>query len=119
MKRFVALLLGVAFLLLAACSSGGSDGSGVAADPFVGSWESTGGEQISLVVAPPTNGKYLVKFAGGTLSREMTATRVADGQYEAEPKFAWKFHLVDDTLMNVTIVGGGQSATTSFTRVDG
>lgn len=117
MKRLVALILAVAALVLTGCSSGGTTGPGTASDPFVGRWESTGGEQLSLVVAAPTNGKYPVKFTGGTLSREMTATRVGDGEYEAEPKFAWKFHLVDDTLMNVTIAGAGQSATTSFKRV--
>jgi len=113
MKRFALLILLLVGLVLAGCSSDARE------DPFVGQWESTGGSQISLVVEQPADGEYPVSMSGGNLDRTMTATKVGEGEYRAEPEFVWTFRMVDDDLMNVTIEGGEDTATTSFKRIGG
>lgn len=114
MKRLAVVFVfvaAVAALALAGCGS-------TTKDAFVGHWESTGGEQLSLQVDAPTDGTYPVTFVGGEIETKMSATRVSDGKYQAEPEFVWTFTLVDDDLMNVRIdTGDAESATTSFKRI--
>lgn len=113
MKRIAVLIVLLLGLAVAGC------GSDAREDPFVGQWESTGGARISLVVEQPTDGEYPVSLSGGDLERTMTATKVGDGEYRAAPEFVWTFEMVDDDLMNVTIEGGEDTATTSFKRIGG
>lgn len=110
------LLVAVTALLLIGCGSSPSSDSSV--DAFVGHWESTGGKKLSLQVDAPTDGVYPVTFVGGDVKRKMSATRVSDVDYQAEPEFVWTFHMVDDDHMNVKIDSGeGESATTTFKRI--
>lgn len=114
MRKLATLLIAaVAALLLAGCGSG----STARDEPFVGQWESTGGEKISLQVDAPTDGKYPVRVVGGSLDVKKSATRVNDTEYEADS--GWTFRMVDDDLMTVTIDGNSGSATTSFKRIGG
>ena len=111
------LLVAVAAILLVGCGSSSSSNS--SQEAFAGQWESTGGEKLSLQVDAPTDGAYPVTFVGGDVETKMSATRVNDGEYQAKPKFVWTFHMVDDGLMNVEIdTGDGESATTSFKRME-
>lgn len=117
MKRLagVVLLIAVAAMLLIGC---GSSSSGSSEEAFVGKWESTGGQKMTLQVEAPTDGKYAVTFVGGDIETKMSATRVNDSEYRAEPKFVWTFRMVDDGLMNAEIDSGdGESAKTSFKRI--
>lgn len=114
------LLVAVAAVLLIGCGSSPSSSSNSSSseEAFVGQWESTGGDKLSLQVDAPTDGAYPVTFVGGGIERKMSATRVNDSEYQAEPKFVWTFHMVDDDLMTVEIDSGdGESATTSFKRI--
>lgn len=112
-KLAVLLIAAVTALLLAGCASD----STARDEPFVGQWESTGGEQISLQVDAPTNGRYPVRLVGGELDIKKSATRVNDTEYHADPE--WTFRMVDEELMTVTITGDSGSATTSFKRIGG
>ncbi len=111
MKRLAVLFVvfSVVGLILAGCGSTKAT--------FVGKWESTGGSELSLQVDAPTDGAYPVTFAGGDIETKMSATRVNDTDYQAEPEFLWTFHMVGDGLMTVKIAGDGESATTTFKRV--
>lgn len=61
MKRLVGVLVAVVLaLVLAACAGDAQPRT----EPFVGQWESTGGEQIAMTVDAPVNGEYQVKIAG-------------------------------------------------------
>ena len=112
------LLVAVAAVLLIGCGSSPSSDSGSSVEAFAGHWESTGGEKLSLQVDAPTDGAYPVTFVGGDVKTKMSATRVSDGEYQAEPEFVWRFHMVDDGLMNVEIDSGdGESAKTTFKRI--
>ena len=109
------LLVAVAAVLLIGCGSSSSSDS--SEEAFVGQWESTGGDKLSLQVDAPTDGAYPVTFVGGDIETKMSATRVNDSVYQAKPKFVWTFRMVDDGLMNVEIDSGdGESAKTSFKR---
>lgn len=114
MRRIAVILVAaVAAIILTACSAGSTPRE----EPFVGQWESTGGEQISLTIEAPTDGKYPVKLVGGDVNIEKSATKVSDTKYEADK--GWSFNMVDDDLMTVTIDNDGGSATTSFKRIGG
>ncbi|MBK6764067.1 MAG: hypothetical protein IPG68_12685 [Micrococcales bacterium] len=118
MRKVVALLAAVmAALALAGCSSGSEPRT----DPFVGQWESTGGEQIQMTVDPPADGVYTVRIVGGTVDLTLDATETGDQVYEAKPSTTvWTFRMVDDDLLNATAAPKGQaSATTSFKRIGG
>ncbi len=113
--RFAVLLLAAVSLVLMGCG-----GDEPREEPFVGQWESTGGSSLTLDVAAPVDGIYAVTFEGEGQSREMSATRVNDMKYKADnPAGDWVFNLVDEELMNVTILVSGESATTSFKRIGG
>ena len=90
---FIALLAAV---VLAGCSSGDQE----RAEPFVGQWESTGGEAIAMRVDPPNAGEYAVRITGGSVDLSLTATQTTEGFYEAKPDTGsvWSFRLVDDEL---------------------
>ncbi|MCB0900274.1 MAG: hypothetical protein H6526_03600 [Actinobacteria bacterium] len=116
MRKVVILLAAlVAALLVASCSSGSTPRT----DPFVGQWESTGGEQIQMRVDPPTGGEYPVQITGDGVDLSLSAKETGDKVYEAESTSAtWTFRMVDDDLLNATGTPEGQaSATTSFTRI--
>jgi hypothetical protein len=59
-----------------------------------------------LQVDAPTDGAYPVTFVGGDVKTKMSATRVSDVEYQAEPEFVWTFRMVDGGLMNVEIDSG-------------
>ncbi len=116
MRRFALLVAALmAALLLTGCSSGSTP----RAEPFVGQWESTGGEQIQMRVDPPTDGKYPVQITGEGVDLSLSAKETSDKVYEAKSTSAvWSFRMVDDDLLNATGTPEGQaSATTSFTRI--
>jgi len=118
MRRVIALLAAVmAALALAGCSSGSEPRT----DPFVGQWESTGGEQIQMTVDPPADGVYTVRIVGGTVDLTLEAKETGDKVYEAKPSTTvWTFRMVDDDLLNATAARKGEaSATTSFKRIGG
>jgi hypothetical protein len=85
---------------------------------FSGEWVSTGGSELSLQIGAATDGEYPVTFVGGDIKRTLSATQESDANYRAEGQTdTWTFHMVDDDLMNVTIVpADGESATTTFKR---
>ncbi len=114
MRKFALILMAsVIAFLLAACSSGPV----AREDPFVGRWESTGGQQIALTIDAPADGKYPVKLVGGDVDIEKSATKVSDTEYTADQ--GWTFSMVDEDLMRVTIDNDDGTATTSFKRIDG
>ena len=118
MRRFAALLAAVVTaVVLAGCGSG----SEPRADPFVGQWESTGGDKIAMSVDPPADGAYPVQITGGTVNLTLSAKETGDKVYEAKPSTTvWTFRMVDDDLLNATAAPKGQaSATTSFKRIGG
>lgn len=116
MKKVVALLVAIlAALVLSSCSSGSEE----RAEPFVGQWESTGGEQIAMRVDPPAEGAYSVKITGENVALELTAKQTSDEVYEAtSTTTVWTFRMVDDELLNATADPEDQvSVTTSFKRI--
>ncbi|HNE87983.1 MAG: hypothetical protein U0R27_09715 [Candidatus Nanopelagicales bacterium] len=118
MKRVMVLVVALlAALIMAGCSSGSPE----RAEPFVGQWESTGGEQIQMRVDPPTDGEYPVQITGEGVDLSLSASQTGDQVYEAKSTSAeWTFRMVDDDLLNATGTPEGQaSATTSFKRIGG
>ena len=114
MRRFIVAVVVTLFaLVLAGCSSGSEPRQ----EPFVGQWESTGGDKISLVVDAPTEGAYPVKVVSGDINVTKSATKVTDTEYTADP--GWKFVLVDEDLMTVTIDAKSGPVATSFKRIGG
>jgi hypothetical protein len=114
MRRIAVILVAaVAAIILTACGSGSTPRE----EPFVGQWESTGGERFSLTVEAPADGTYPVKLVAGDATIEKSATKVSDTAYEADQ--GWSFTMVDEDLMRVTIDNDGGSATTSFKRIGG
>lgn len=117
MKRAWGFLIAVlATVLLVACGSGSTPRT----EPFVGQWESTGGEAIAMRVDSPTDGAYPVRITGGSVDLTLSATKSADGFYEAKPDTGtvWSFRLVDDELLTATATPKGKAAvSTSFKRV--
>ncbi len=116
--RRIAILLAA---LLMAGSLVGCSSPTARAEPFVGQWESTGGEQIQMRVDPPANGEYPVQITGEGVDLSLSAKETGDQVYEAKSTSAvWTFRMVDDDLLNATGTPEGQaSATTSFKRIGG
>lgn len=88
---------------------------------LAGEWVSTGDMELTLVIGPAEDGKYLVSFSGGGIERELLATQESDTKYEGKgtkgEKDTWVFNMIGDNLMNVTVIPEeGKSATTSFKR---
>lgn len=117
MRRVVILLAA----LLTAGSLVGCSSPTARAEPFVGQWESTGGEQIQMRVDQPANGEYPVQITGEGVDLSLSAKETGDQVYEAKSTSAvWTFRMVDDDLLNATGTPEGQaSATTSFKRIGG
>lgn len=117
MKRFLgSVLASVIVAFMVACSSG----SAPRTEPFVGQWESTGGQAIQMTVAQPVNGDYAVRITGGDVDLSLTAQKTSDEIYEAKPDTGtvWSFRLVDEELLTATATPAGQAAvSTSFKRV--
>lgn len=105
----------LATLVLAACSSGTPD----RAEPFVGQWESTGGDKIAMRVDAPSDGAYPVRITGGSVNLELSAKAAGDRLYEAQPSATtWSFRMVDDDLLAATAnPSDGPAVSTSFKRV--
>ncbi len=118
MKRLFLVLVAAMVVVLAACGGDAQPRT----EPFVGQWESTGGEQIAMTVDAPVNGEYQVKIAGGSVDLTLTAKADGDGLYKATPDTGsvWTFRLVDEELLTATAQPKGQaSVSTSFKRVGG
>lgn len=119
MGKIVGVIVAALALLLTGC--GGSDPA-PRAEPFVGQWESTGGEAIQMTVAEPADGMYAVRITGGTVDLSLEATKVSDSVYEATPDTGsiWTFRLTDEELLTATAEVGDQApVSTSFKRVGG
>ncbi len=117
MRKTIALFIA---LLFAAMLTGCSSGSEQRAEPFVGQWESTGGEQIAMTVDAPVDGKYAVNITGDNVDVKLSAQSTGDMLYEAKPatNTVWTFRLVDDELLTATVEPTGQAAvSTSFKRI--
>jgi hypothetical protein len=110
MKKLAGLFIAIVVVLLVGCGSDSTQ------QGFAGEWVSTGGSELLLQIDAPTDGKYPVTFTGGDIERTMTAIRVNDTTYRADGSSdSWVFRMVDDDLMNVTIIPEeGKSATTTF-----
>lgn len=117
MKRIIsALVIVLAAALLAGCGGGSEPRS----EPFVGQWESTGGERIAMTVGEPNNGAYEVNISGGGVDLTLTAKAAGEDFYEATPDTGsvWSFRLVDEDLLTATATPKGQAGvSTSFKRV--
>lgn len=117
MRRVIWLLAAVlASVVLAACGSEPEP----RAEPFVGQWESTGGEAIAMTVESPTDGQYPVRITGGGVDLSLSAAKSGDSLYEAKPKTGsvWSFRLVDEELLTATAEVADQApVSTSFKRV--
>lgn len=117
MKKILTFVVAVlAGLILAGCSSSPEP----RAEPFVGQWESTGGEQIQMTVDAPADGVYAVRIAGEGVDLSLSAKSSGEGLYEATPDTGsvWTFRMVDDELLTATAAPKGQAAvSTSFKRV--
>lgn len=119
MRKILVLIVAmIAALALVGCGSGET----ARTEPFVGQWESTGGEQIAMTVDAPTDGTYPVRIAGGTVDLSLSAKKSGEDLYEAKPDTGtvWTFRMVDEELLTATAAPKGQpGATTSFKRVGG
>ena len=118
MRRLLALIVAlVAAVLLAGCGSSSEPRT----EPFVGQWESTGGQQIAMRVDQPTDGAYPLQITGQNVDLKLSAKQTGDKVYEATSTSAvWTFRMVDDDLLNATAAPkGGAAATTSFKRTGG
>lgn len=111
-RILVAVFVAVAAALLVAC------GSSPEKQGFSGEWVSTGGSELLLQIGAPTDGSYPVTFSGGEVERTLSATQENEMKYRAEGETdVWVFNMVDDELMNVTIIAaGGEAVTTTFKR---
>ncbi|MCU0277659.1 MAG: hypothetical protein MUF33_06990 [Candidatus Nanopelagicales bacterium] len=116
MRKLIALLVAV---LVAAVLTGCGSGSEQRAEPFVGQWESTGGEQIAMTVAAPVAGKYAVNITGENVDLDLSAQESEEMVYKATGTASdWTFRLVDDELLTATVEAADQAAvSTSFKRV--
>jgi len=105
----------VTVLGLAGCGSGTPERT----DPFVGQWESTGGDRIAMRVDAPSDGAYPVRITGGNVDLQLSATKGDDGIYRAQPSATtWSFRMVDDSLLTATAAPPDKPAvSTSFKRV--
>lgn len=115
--RRVAVLL--AALLAAMAFAGCSSGSEPRAEPFVGQWESTGGQAIQMTVTAPADGIYPVRIVGGSVDLSLEAEKTGDNLYEATPDTGsvWTFRLTDEELLTATAQVGDQApVSTSFKR---
>ena len=85
---------------------------------FSGSWISTGGEELSLEIGAVQDGEYPVKFTGGDVKLDLSATQESDTKYRAAGETSTMvFNMVSDDLMNFTIIPDeGKAATASFKR---
>lgn len=117
MNRVLVLVVAVLALLISGC--GGSDPA-PRAEPFVGQWESTGGEAIAMTVEAPVNDAYAVRIQGGSVDLSLSAQQTGEGLYKATPDTGsvWTFRLVDEELLTATAEVGDQApVSTSFKRV--
>jgi hypothetical protein len=115
-KVFAILVVALVALFGTACSSD----TPARAEPFVGQWESTGGEQIAMRVDAPVDGAYAVQFTGEGLDLTLSATASGENLYEATPDTGtvWTFRLVDEELLTATAAPEGQArVSTSFKRI--
>ncbi len=116
MKRLLGLLFVTIALVLSGC--GGSDPA-PRAEPFVGQWESTGGQAIQMTVTAPADGIYPVRIVGGSVDLSLEAEKTGDNLYEATPDTGsvWTFRLTDEELLTATAQVGDQApVSTSFKR---
>jgi hypothetical protein len=119
MKRVIVLVVAVLSMLVTGC--GGSDPA-PRAEPFVGQWESTGGEAIAMTVQAPVADEYAVRIEGGGVDLSLSAKQSGEGLYKATPDTGsvWTFRMVDEELLTATAeVGDRAPVSTSFKRVGG
>jgi hypothetical protein len=116
MRRLAALFVAaIAVLVLAGCSGGSTPRE----KPFVGQWESTGGEKIAMRVDAPADGVYPVQITGENVDLGLSAKETGDQVYEAESTTTvWTFRMVDDELLTATAApADGTAVSTSFKRI--
>jgi hypothetical protein len=115
MRKLAMVLVVMVIAALTACSSGSEPRT----EPFVGQWESTGGQKIAMRVDSPTEGAYPVQITGENVDLKLSAEESGEGVYKATSTSAeWTFQMVDDELLNATAAPeNGASATTSFKRI--
>jgi hypothetical protein len=115
-KVFAILVVALVALFGTACSSD----TPARAEPFVGQWESTGGEQIAMRVDAPVDGAYPVRITGDGVDLTLSAKAAGENLYEATPDTGtvWTFRMVDEELLTATAAPEGQaSVSTSFKRI--
>lgn len=115
MKRILVFIAVLATSLLVGCGSGSQPRS----EPFVGQWESTGGQKIGMTVAAPANESYAVRITGENVDLSLSAKKSGDQAYTAKSTSAtWTFTMVDDELLTATAeVKDRAPVATSFKRI--